>query len=550
MIGFGQQTYVPDNNFEAYLEANGMGNGVPNDNYVTTANIDTITNLNIQNQSLSDLTGIEDFLALTYLNSSNIPWNQNWNQFTSLDVSNNLALTNLICSYNNLTSIDLSQNTVLTEFVCDENNLTSLDVSQNTALIYLECFESQLTSLDLSQNTALIFLGLQDNQLTSLDVSNNLALTFLDCSGNQLTNLDLRNGNNTNITLFTSINNPNLNCIDVDDPTWSTNNWTSIPSWSNFSNNCATAYGCTDSLACNYDSIATIDDLTCVYPTSNSTTAATCYTYSWDGTTYTTSGAYTNIYTNAVGCDSVHTLNLTINDSTTSTDNQVHCDSFTWIDGITYTSSNNTATWITTNAAGCDNVATLNLIINNSTTSIDYVGTHCDSYTWIDGLTYTASNDSATHMFQTVDGCDSLFTLYLTINYSPMTSSILGVNNVNFLQTESYSVGQNLNSTFTWYLNSGGIILNGINTNSVEVQWGNNSGIFELYAVETAQNGCSDTVFIDVNVATSTSIQEHATNKEILKVTDLLGRETKGNKNEVLFYIYTDGTVEKRIVIE
>ena len=29
-----------------------------------------------------------------------------------------------------------------------------------------------------------------------------------------------------------------------------------------------------------------------------------------------------------------------------------------------------------------------------------------------------------------------------------------------------------------------------------------------------------------------------------------LGRETKGTKNEVLFYIYDDGTVEKRIVIE
>jgi arginyl-tRNA synthetase len=45
-------------------------------------------------------------------------------------------------------------------------------------------------------------------------------------------------------------------------------------------------------------------------------------------------------------------------------------------------------------------------------------------------------------------------------------------------------------------------------------------------------------------------IQEHTTNKELLKVTDLLGRETKGTKNEVLFYIYDDGTVEKRIVIE
>ena len=50
--------------------------------------------------------------------------------------------------------------------------------------------------------------------------------------------------------------------------------------------------------------------------------------------------------------------------------------------------------------------------------------------------------------------------------------------------------------------------------------------------------------------AIQTSIQEHTTNKELLKVTDLLGRETKGTKNEVLFYIYDDGTVEKRIVVE
>ena len=45
-------------------------------------------------------------------------------------------------------------------------------------------------------------------------------------------------------------------------------------------------------------------------------------------------------------------------------------------------------------------------------------------------------------------------------------------------------------------------------------------------------------------------IEEHTTNKELLKVTDLLGRETKGTKNEILFYIYDDETVEKRIVIK
>ena len=47
-----------------------------------------------------------------------------------------------------------------------------------------------------------------------------------------------------------------------------------------------------------------------------------------------------------------------------------------------------------------------------------------------------------------------------------------------------------------------------------------------------------------------TSIQEHSTNKELLKITDILGRETKGTKNAPLFYIYDDGTVEKKIIIE
>jgi len=49
---------------------------------------------------------------------------------------------------------------------------------------------------------------------------------------------------------------------------------------------------------------------------------------------------------------------------------------------------------------------------------------------------------------------------------------------------------------------------------------------------------------------TTSAIQEHSTNKKLLRTIDVLGRETKGKKNEPLFYIYDDGTVEKRIVIE
>ena len=52
------------------------------------------------------------------------------------------------------------------------------------------------------------------------------------------------------------------------------------------------------------------------------------------------------------------------------------------------------------------------------------------------------------------------------------------------------------------------------------------------------------------NCSGTTEIQEHTINKKLLKATDLLGRETKGKKNEPLLYLYDDGTVEKRIVIE
>ena len=56
---------------------------------------------------------------------------------------------------------------------------------------------------------------------------------------------------------------------------------------------------------------------------------------------------------------------------------------------------------------------------------------------------------------------------------------------------------------------------------------------------------------IDVSSCTAmTSIEEHFKNKELIKITDLLGRETKASKNEPLFYIYDDRTVEKKIIIE
>ncbi|MBE6826910.1 MAG: hypothetical protein E7511_08540, partial [Ruminococcus sp.] len=141
--------------------------------------------------TVTDLTGVEYFTALEYLNCCN-------NDLTSLDVSGNTALTHLNCCRNQLTSLDVSKNTALTELYCNNNQLTSLDVSQNTMLEYLNCSNNQLTSLDVSQNTALEYLDCSYNQLTSLDVSKNAALTGLHCYKNQLESLDVRQ--NTKLT--------------------------------------------------------------------------------------------------------------------------------------------------------------------------------------------------------------------------------------------------------------------------------------------------------------------------------------------------------------
>ncbi|HZH86388.1 MAG TPA: T9SS type A sorting domain-containing protein [Brumimicrobium sp.] len=97
---------------------------------------------------------------------------------------------------------------------------------------------------------------------------------------------------------------------------------------------------------------------------------------------------------------------------TESTDVQESCYSYIWIDGITYFSNNDSATYVTQNIEGCDSIITLNLVIHDSVTGVDNQ-IASQPFTWIDGITYTADNDSATFILQNVNGCDSVVTLNL-----------------------------------------------------------------------------------------------------------------------------------------
>ena len=230
MIGFGQNVNIPDALFKAYL----VGNSLINTNGDSEIQVSEATAFNgsisCASSNISDLTGIEDFTALTYLNCFN-------NQLTSLNVSGATALEYLDCGVNQLTSLDVSNNIALTELVCGYNQLTSLDLSNNISLGELDCNNNQLTSLDVSQNTNLWSLECQSNLLECLNISNNPDLTEVNFQSNLLEQLNLKNGN-WSILDPNALSN-NLTCVEVDNIGYATNNWAvGFDSFVTFSTNC------------------------------------------------------------------------------------------------------------------------------------------------------------------------------------------------------------------------------------------------------------------------------------------------------------------------
>jgi len=79
------------------------------------------------------------------------------------------------------------------------------------------------------------------NQITTLDLSNNSQLFEVSCGSNDLSYINLKNGNNSGLWYFNSMNNPNLTCVDVDDISWAEYNW-ARDTWTSFSNNCFPTY--------------------------------------------------------------------------------------------------------------------------------------------------------------------------------------------------------------------------------------------------------------------------------------------------------------------
>jgi hypothetical protein len=248
-----QLTYVPDDNFEQALIDLGYDDIL--DDYVLTTTLESIESLTIRYLNIQDLTGIEDCITLTFLdcahnqipsidvsNSPNLTWLNCGDNPTgnNINITQNILLEKLICVGNQITEIDISNNINLDLINIWNNQLNTLDVSQNTQLTYLDFFSNQVSSIDLSNNPLIQILYCDENLLTSLNISSILTLEELYCQNNQLTALNIKNGNNEQLGLLRAFNNPELQCIDVDNPeeAYLNPNWLK-DDWAVYSEDCS-----------------------------------------------------------------------------------------------------------------------------------------------------------------------------------------------------------------------------------------------------------------------------------------------------------------------
>lgn len=192
------------------------------------------------NNQLTDIQIQYNFLT-SFISSTNtnlINLNLNHNQLASFDASNFVNLNYLDLGYNQIAILDIQANNNLIEFYCDSNQLVSLDFQNNPDLLTVSCRSNNLTSLSVTYNYVLGNLYCSDNPLTCIDVSTNsnlINIEAINCPS--LLKLNLKNGMNTFLTPTVNAC-PLLQCVQVDDSTYSATTWGSFGGSSYFMNDC------------------------------------------------------------------------------------------------------------------------------------------------------------------------------------------------------------------------------------------------------------------------------------------------------------------------
>jgi uncharacterized repeat protein (TIGR03803 family) len=161
---------------------------------------------------------------------------------------------------------------------------------------------------------------------------------------------------------------------------------------------------------------------------SSSATASICngQSYQFGTQTLIAAGLYSETFIAANGCDSVVTLTLTVNPIFNATANASICNGQTFVFGTQTLTSAGTFNETFSTQLGCDSIVTLTLVVNdtfvaNATASI------CDGTSLVFGSQVLTSAGIYTEVFATQSGCDSTITLTLAVSdtFSTTTSTTI-----------------------------------------------------------------------------------------------------------------------------
>uniref|UniRef100_UPI00262B9265 InlB B-repeat-containing protein n=1 Tax=uncultured Tenacibaculum sp. TaxID=174713 RepID=UPI00262B9265 len=200
-----------------------------------------LTTLNINND-----TEIQEFEAYNYTGDSDdlrINDTELIENLTGIEAF--IRIGQLYLNNTKVSALDLSANKRLYYLSIQSNkSLINLNVSQNTNLRTIHSSFNDISQLDLSNNINLeTFSTTFNDNISNIDLSNNINLKSIRLRSNpKLKDLNLANGNNTNITSFSSKFNNALFCIQVDNETYSINNWTDKDDHSSFNNDCSNVF--------------------------------------------------------------------------------------------------------------------------------------------------------------------------------------------------------------------------------------------------------------------------------------------------------------------
>ncbi|OFY05020.1 MAG: hypothetical protein A2W93_11870 [Bacteroidetes bacterium GWF2_43_63] len=176
--------------------------------------------------------------------------------------------------------------------------------------------------------------------------------------------------------------------------------------------------------------------------------------FSWRGNDYTMTGIYHDSLQTLLGCDSVYTLNLTVNPLFDYVENKEICDGdiLNWHGNMYSSAGTYYDSLLSVN--GCDSVYTLNLIVNPVFENVqDEEICDGDVFLW-HGIVFSETGTYYDSLL-TPQGCDYVFKLNLTVNPIPPTPAITVTGTV--LSSDAVSGNQ-------WY-DQNGIIAGATNQN-------------------------------------------------------------------------------------